>query len=177
MHDPKIAKIVVAIFLSIALLTSVVYAQTDTRVEVETPKTIFIVPFLNVMVPDTYSTTLFDSFVDQLISFGDQHDIKIRILKQDIGAVDKEWLGQQFFITGETFGYLEDSGCCSTEIEVKARIYSYRPGSVEPDQEIVVPDDTFFDHDVTTLEKERVLLARRMAQELAMKFLSSLVLQ
>ena len=138
------------------------------------PKTLYVVPFLNVMVPETVSTSLFDSFVDQLMAYGDQHDVKIRILKQEIDSVDKEWLGKQYFITGEIFGYLEDSGCCSTEIEVKARIYSYRPGSVEPDREIEVPEETFFDHDVTTLEKERSLLAARIALELSELFLSGL---
>ena len=139
-----------------------------------TPDTLYIVPFLNVMIPDTLSTQLFDSFIDQMLTAGNERGISIRILKQDIDSVDKNWLAKQSFITGELFGYAEESGCCSTAIEVKVRLFRYQPGATEPVSEIVVPGDAFFDHDLSTLEAERIVLARRMAQKLSQRLLAEL---
>lgn len=149
----------------------------DVETEESTPDTLYIVPFLNVMVPGTFSSQLFDTFVDRVLLLADPFDIRIRILKQGIDGVDADWLAQQHYATGELFGYFEESGCCSTEIEAKVRAYYHVPGAVEPVGNVIVPDDTFFDHDLTTLERERTVLATSMGQELAELFMYDLVIE
>ena len=170
-----IGKNILAILLLVVLVLPVASVCADEAAVPAVPEILYVVPFLNVMVPDTVSGHLFDSFIDQLMAAGEQHDMDIRILKQDIDTVDKEWLAKQHFITGELFGYSEKSGCCSTEIDAKARVYLYSPGSVEPAQEIVVPGEVFFDHDVTTLVKEHGVIADRMARELSRQLLADLI--
>lgn len=138
------------------------------------PETLYVVPFLSVMTPADLGADLFDSFIDEVSSAADRHGIRVRILKQDIDTVDRGWLARQHFVTGEIFDYTEERGCCSTEMEVKARIYRYRPGAVEPADEIVVPGEAFFDHDISTPEKERLALANRIARDLARQLMADL---
>ena len=159
------------LFLSaIAPLSS----AADPATETGSPSTLYVVPFLNVMIPPTLSARLFDSYIDELMATGESYNMTIRILKKDIDQIDRQWLSKQHFITGELFGYVEDSGCCSTEIGAKARIYIYRPEEVDPASEIVVPGEAFFDHDLSTLEAERIKLADRMARSLAEQFFTGL---
>jgi len=147
---------------------------TDPASEINFPATLYIVPFLNVMTPPTVSSRLFDTYIDELMATGESYGMTIRILKRDIDQVDREWLAKQHFITGELFGYVEDSGCCSTEINAKVRTYLYRPGSIDPAGEIVVPGDIFFDHDLSTLEAGRIKLADRMGRNLAQQLFADL---
>lgn len=170
-----VVKTALGLFLSLVLLTSPAFAQTEEAGETGPPKTLYVVPFLNVMVPDTVSSTLFEAFIDQIMAAGKQEGMAIRILKQDIDAVDKTWLADQYFVTGEIFGYIESSGCCSTEIKVKVRIFHFQPGSAAAVGEIVVPGEIFFDHDLSTLENERALLAERIARKLSDELLPALM--
>ena len=149
------------------LLPAASFAANETSPATDLPATLYIIPFLNVMIPAGVSSELFDVFIDEMLVVGESHGMSVRIVKQNIDTVDREWLGRQTFVTGEVFGYVEESGCCSTQINAKVRAYLYRPGSNEPDRELVVPGDVFFEHDLSSLEKERALLASRMAKALA----------
>ena len=174
MRQPDFGKYILAIVLVSVLLVPASSFSAD-EVRVDPPQTLYVLPFLNVMTPAEVSSQLFDAFIDQMLLVGEQSGLQIRILKKDIDSIDKEWLARQNFVTGELFGYIEDSGCCSTEIAAKVRVYRYRPGSIEPAAEIVVPGDIFFEHDVSTLEKERLLLANQMALELSQRMVADLM--
>jgi len=175
MRLPAFTKQILPLLLTFCLLLPApLLAADEAAPAADLSATLYIVPFLNVMVPAEVSSALFDSFIDEMIAVANPHGTAIRILKQDIESIDREWLGRQAFVTGEVFGYVEESGCCSTQINAKVRAYFYRPGSVEPDGEIVVPGDVFFDHDLSSLEKERALLASRMARKLAAGIFTSL---
>jgi len=174
MRQPIFGKYILAIlFVSVLLVPASTFSADEAPVD--PPHTLYIFPFLNVMTPAEVSSQLFDAFVDQMLTIGEQTGMQIRILKKDIDSIDKEWLAQQNFVTGELFGYIEDSGCCSTEIEAKVRAYRYQPGSIDPAAEFVVPGDIFFEHDVSTLKKERSLLANQMALELSRRLVADLM--
>lgn len=130
--------------------------------------TVYVVPFVTTMVPANFSDTVFDSFIDDL---NDQHNrtsVKwFAIIKEDLKNVDKTWLAHQVYITGEIWSYIENSGCCSTELRVKARIKVFEPGKTKPSMDVFVPLETFFDHDMTTVEAERDKLAKRLAAEMS----------
>ena len=174
MRQPFFEKCILTLLLALFLLAPAPSFGADQDPTVS-PKTLYIVPFLNVMVPEEVSSHLFDSFIDQLMAVEAQSVMQVRILKKDIDSVDKDWLAQQHFVTGELFGYEEDSGCCSTVIKAKIRLYRFQPGLIDPAAEIIVPGDVFFEHDVTTLQKERILLAERMARELSQKLAADLM--
>lgn len=174
MRQPSFGKYILAIvFVSVLLVPASSFSADEARFD--PPQTLYVLPFLNVMTPAEVSAQLFDAFIDQMLVFGDQRSVQVRILKKDIDSIDRDWLAKQFFVTGELFGYIEDSGCCSTEIEARVRIYRYQPGSIEPAAEIVVPGDIFFEHDISTLEKERLRLANKMAIELSQRLTADLM--
>jgi len=175
MRFPAFTKQLLPLLLVLSLLLPIAAFAADEASPVELPATLYIIPFLNVMIPTEVSSVLFDTFIDEMIAVTESRGTAIRILKQDIDTVDREWLAQQVFVTGEVFGYVEEAGCCSTQINAKVRAYLYRPGSVEPDVEIVVPGDVFFDHDLSALDKERARLASRMASRLAERILTNLI--
>ena len=175
MRKPDMKYLVVIYILLILLVPSSSFSADET-VEQALPETLYVIPFLNVMIPTDLSSSLFDAFVDEMMKADAGAGITVRILKQDIDSVDKSWLAQQYFVTGEVFDYAEDSGCCSTELEARARIYYYEPGVIDPAAEIVVPGEVFFDHDISTRDKERARLGSRMAEKLAGKLVEQLIL-
>ncbi|BDV44803.1 lipoprotein [Geotalea uraniireducens] len=133
----------------------------------------YIVPFAAVLVPDSFNETVFNDFVDQLNRNRRQVGAKsFLILKEEVKDVDPAWLARQYYISGEIWSYVEDSGCCSTNIRVKARVYLHEPGQKEPSVEIFVPLEAFFDHDKSTLEREQDRLAHNLARELSQRLLA-----
>jgi hypothetical protein len=166
-------QIIPVLFVLVLMLPASVFSADETPSR-EIPETLYIVPFLNVMVAPTLSSKLFDSFIDEMMATGEKHALTIRILKQDIDMVDREWLAKQTFVTGELFDYVEDSGCCSTELSATVRAFLYRPGSIEPVGEFVAPGDAFFNHDLSSLEMEQIRLADRMARNLTAQIYAGL---
>ncbi len=135
----------------------------------------YVVPFAGALVPEEFSATVFNDFVDQLN--GRRRETGIRsftILKDDLNTVGAPWLSRQYYISGDIWSYVEDSGCCSTNIRVKARVYIHEPGKNTPSVEIFVPMESFFDHDRSTIERERDRLARALARDLSRKVLDAL---
>lgn len=128
----------------------------------------YVVPFLNTLVPENFSSPVFDNFIDDLNESRLKTDVKwFYIVKEEIPEPKPEWLARQAYVTGEVWSYIENSGCCSTELRVNARVRLYEPGRKEPAAEIYVPMESFFEHDRSSLEKERERLARRLALEMA----------
>lgn len=133
----------------------------------------YIVPFAAALVPETFNATVFNDFVDQLNRDRRRAGVKsFVILKEEFKDVDPAWLARQYYISGEIWSYVEDSGCCSTNIRVKARAYLHEPGQNAPSVEIFVPVEAFFDHDKSTLEREQDRLAHTLARELSQRILA-----
>lgn len=137
-------------------------------------QTIYLVPFATVMVPQPVAEGVFDRFVEILYREGPQRGYQFVILKEDFAQVDPTWLRKVTYVTGEIFGYVEESGCCSTDIRSKSRVALYRPGSGEPKLRHEFPAKAFFDHDYSTLEAERRKLAERISNELSGRLLKAL---
>jgi len=136
---------------------------------------VYVVPFVTTLVPDKFSETAFDTYVDELNDNHAQTNATwFAIIKEDLKNVNQQWLAQQFYITGEIWSYIENAGCCSTELRVKARLQFYEVGKKEPSMEVFIPLDTFFDHDRSDLAIERDRLAKRLANEMAAQTLKAL---
>ncbi len=137
--------------------------------------TVYVVPFVDTLVPPDVSSAVFDQFVDMLNDGRSATPVQqFVIIKQDLATVDPAWLAKQLYVTGEVWGYLENSGCCSTEMRMKARAYLHDRGAKAPAAEITVPLETFFDHDRATTKTVRQRLARQAAKELSAGILDAL---
>jgi len=136
-------------------------------------RTIYVVPFVTVMVPLEVEEGIFDRFVDAL-NAGDSSGHEFVILKEEAAVGDSAWLAQQAYLTGEIFGYVEDRGCCSTVIRLKSRLELHQPGAEAPTLRIDYPREAFFDHDRSTVEEERRRLSDDIASTLARRLLDAL---
>lgn len=137
-------------------------------------KVLYVVPFVTVMVPAEVEEEVFDRFVDRLNAGGQPLEFAFVILKEGLETVDPEWLAQQDYLTGEIYGYVEDSGCCSTAIRVKSRLQLHQPGQDAPTLTLEYPRELYFEHDYTSLEQERRRLAENIAATLANQLLHAL---
>ncbi len=137
-------------------------------------KALYVVPFVTIMVPPEVEEGIFDRFVDALNAGGETRDYEFVILKEELERIDAEWLAQQDYITGEIYGYVEDSGCCSTAIRVKSRLQLRQSGQEAPTLTIEYPREIFFEHDYATLEQERRKLAEDIATTLATRLLAAI---
>ncbi|HEY6838309.1 MAG TPA: hypothetical protein VI389_06180 [Geobacteraceae bacterium] len=136
---------------------------------------VYVAPFVTTLVPAPFGDTFFNTFVDDLNANRDDTGVRwFYILKEDPRAVDPAWLAKQVYTTGEVWGYVEDVGCCSAELRVKARLRLFEAGKTQPVAEFYLPLEAFFDLDRTTVEAERDKLALRLADEMAAKLLDTL---
>ncbi len=135
---------------------------------------IYLTPFITVMVPGTVAEQIFDTFVENLNADGMGQKYEFIILKGGLDSVDQAWLAEHNYVTGEVFGYVEESGCCSTDIRTKARVFLYRKGNAVPALQYEHPVKIFFDHDYSTIKKERQNIANNIAGELAAKVRNAL---
>lgn len=135
---------------------------------------IYVVPFTTIMVPPQVAADIFDRFIDALNDGGEKRQDSFVVLKGGAGSVSPAWLRQQNYVTGQIFGYVEESGCCSTDIRVKSRLQLHQPGSAPPTLVLDYPRDDFFDKDYSTLTKERRKLAANIAGTLASRLLAAI---
>ena len=127
-----------------------------------------------VMVPTEVREGIFDRFVDDLNEEGSSMDYDFVILKQGLEGVDAAWLADKYYIAGDVFAYVEESGCCATTIRVQSRLQVYQPDSTEPVMVVNYPRETFFEHDYSTIAEERTKLAADIADNLAGQLLQAL---
>ncbi|PLX82480.1 MAG: hypothetical protein C0616_02390 [Desulfuromonas sp.] len=137
-------------------------------------ETIFVVPFMTVMVPRQVRETLFDRFVDRLNEIGEEKAVEFLILKRGFEEVADTVRRDHYLITGEIFSYVEDGGCCSTDIRIKSRLNIYEPGSEVPSLQFDYPKEVFFQHDYSSLVQQRDLLAKDVADNLAAQLYSAM---
>lgn len=129
---------------------------------------LYLVPFNSTLVPPDFGNPIFDEFVDTLNARRKQTRVRhFVILKEELKEVEPAWLVKQIYVSGDVWGYLEDSGCCSTEMKVKSRIFLYEPGKSSPTLEVFIPAEHFFEHDTSTLKAAKARLGKKLARELA----------
>lgn len=138
------------------------------------PGVVYVAPFITLMVPSEVRERIFDQFVDTLNQRGAERKLKFVILKQGLDKVDRGWLGARKYVLGEIYGYVEDSGCCSTDLRTRARLTFYRAHQAEPALKFEYPVRTFFDHDRSTLTAERQRLADQIASVLVEELFKTL---
>ena len=139
---------------------------------------IYIAPFRTVMVPAPVADPLFDTFVDELNRRGEQSPedrYSFIILKKKLSEIDGEQLARHHYLTGEVYGFLEDSGSNSTTIQIQARLQLFQPNSEDSTLTIHDSDELYFDHDQATLPEKRQEIAQRVAHRLAARLWQALV--
>lgn len=134
-------------------------------------ETLYVVPFLAVMVPSAIEAGILDRLVDTLNRAAPQTGREVVIIKRPPAEIDQEWLNQRHYLGGEIFGFVRDSGCCSTELRLKARLTYRQPGSSQPNLTLTLKRETFFDHDSSNLELEQ----ERLIDEVVAAFASELL--
>jgi hypothetical protein len=136
---------------------------------------LYIVPFDSTLVPPDFGNPVFDEFVDILNARRKQTKVgRFLILKEELKEVEPAWLTRQMYVSGDIWGYVESSGCCSTDMKVKSRIYLYEPGMTSPTIEVFIPVEHFFEHDRSSVATAKVRLGKKLAQDLAEAILKKL---
>lgn len=138
------------------------------------PGVVYVAPFITLMVPTEVRERVFDQFIDTLNQRGAERKLKFVILKQGLDKVDHNWLGARKHVFGEIYGYVEDSGCCSTDLRTRVRLTYYRAHQPEPALKFEYPVRVFFDHDRSNLTVERQKLADQVAAALVDELLKAL---
>ena len=167
-----------ALLLAAPAAAEVRVQKRDVYAQPPSETIIYVLPFLTVMVPDEVATPLFDRFVDELNSWGASlpgASYEFVILKGGREEIPPEWLAGNTYLTGEIYGYVEDSGCCATDITLNNRIQLFQPHSDAPTLVLQNPAERFFGHDRSSLSVERGKLANQVGSELATRLLQELV--
>ena len=138
------------------------------------PGVIYVVPFVAIMVPNEVNDRFFDEFIDLLNQGGEEFGVQFVILKEGLQRVAPDWLAIRKYVTGEIYAYVEDSSCCATELRTRARLTYHRPGREVPEFAYEYPVKTFFDHDSSTIDVERVKVAEDIAAKLSGELLKTL---
>lgn len=134
---------------------------------------LYIVPFNTTLIPPDVGEPVFNEFVDILNSLRQKTNIaNFVIMKEDLKEIEPAWLVKQSYMSGDVWGFVESSGCCSTEMKLKSRIYLYEAGKTIPSLEISVPVEDFFEHDRMSKTNAKMRLSKKLAQELANAILS-----
>lgn len=151
--------------------------QADIRAHHENG-VVYVIPFASTLVPVEVHETAFNDFVDLLNENRARTGVSLfEIIKDDPADIDRNWLSGQTYLSGELWSYIENSGCCQTELRIRSRVALTEPGKQTPTFEVALPLDSFYDHDQSTLEVERIKLAKDLARKLADRVISSLVSQ
>jgi len=167
------------LLLSLALLlsgcsTAKVYTSSAFTIA-QNQQMVPILPFVNTLVPDSLAETVFNDYVD---SMNDNLTASgftwFAIIKDDLQAVEKILPPTHIYINGEIWSYIEESGCCSTELRVKSRLRIFRVLSHELLWESEIPLESFFEHDLSTLAVEREKLGRQLSAALTLATLKAL---
>jgi len=124
---------------------------------------VLVMPVVSIMCPQDVSEAFFDRLIQQLNTLGAQEGLRFVILKQDPASLPPEKLAARTYVTGEIFGCLEDSGCCSGEVMMSMRLELFQPGQEEAVLRMRYPAESFFDLEATTLQQARTSLAAETA--------------
>jgi len=141
----------------------------------QTQKMVPILPFSNTLVPESFSTAVFNDYVDNMNDSRDKTGFSLfAIIKDDLKSTEKVLSPAYVYVSGEIWSYIEDAGCCSTEIRVKSRLRIYRINSRELLWEAEIPMESFFEHDSSTLAAEREKLGKRLSSSMSQMTIKAL---
>jgi len=127
-----------------------------------------VLPFTNTLVPDTFAESVFNDFIDAMNESQEKTGfVRADIIKDNLSEVEQILSPAHVYLTGEIWSYLENAGCCATEIRVKSRLRIQRVRSREVLWETEIPLESFFEHDNSTLAVEREKLAKRLSADLS----------
>jgi len=131
-------------------------------------KMVPILPFSNTLVPESFSTEVFNDYVDNLNDSRNKTGFSLfAIIKDDLKSAEKILSTAHVYVSGEIWSYIEDAGCCSTALRVKSRLRIYRVNSRELLWEAEIPMESFFEHDSSTLAEEREKLGKRLSASMS----------
>jgi len=134
-----------------------------------------IVPFANTLVPAAFSEMVFNDFVDGMNENQQQAGLAwFGIVKDDMTELEKILSPAHIYISGEIWSYIENSGCCSTELRVKSRLRIYRVQSRELLWEAEIPVESFFEHDRSTFPLEREKIGKRLSASMVRETVKAL---
>jgi len=138
-------------------------------------KMVPVLPFSSTLVPESFSTAVFNDYVDNLNDSRDKTGFSLfAIIKDDLKSTEKILSPAHIYVSGEIWSYIEDAGCCSTELRVKSRLRIYRINSRELLWEAEIPLESFFEHDSSTLAAEREKLGKRLSSLMSQKTIKAL---
>jgi hypothetical protein len=141
----------------------------------QTQKMVPILPFSNTLVPESFSTAVFNDYVDNMNDSRDKTGFSLfAIIKDDLKSTEKILSPAYIYVSGEIWSYIEDAGCCSTELRVKSRLRIYRVNSRELLWEADIPMESFFEHDSSTIAAEREKLAKRLSSTMSQMTIKAL---
>jgi len=141
----------------------------------QTQKMVPILPFSNTLVPESFSTAVFNDYVDNMNDSRDKTGFSLfAIIKDDLKSTEKVLSPAYIYVSGEIWSYIEDAGCCSTELRVKSRLRIYRVNSRELLWEAEIPMESFFEHDSSTLAAEREKLGKRLSSSMSQMTIKAL---
>lgn len=134
-----------------------------------------IIPFAGTLVPAEFSEMVFNDFVDGMNENQQQTGLAwFGIVKDDMTELAKILSPAHIYINGEIWSYIENSGCCSTELRVKSRLRIFRVQSKELLWEAEIPLDSFFEHDRSTFALEREKLGKRLSASMVRETVKAL---
>ena len=138
-------------------------------------KMVPILPFSNTLVPESFSTAVFNDYVDNMNDSREKTGFSLfAIIKDDLKSTEKVLSPAHIYISGEIWSYIEDGGCCATELRVKSRLRIYRVNSRELLWEAEIPMESFFEHDSSTLVAEREKLGKRLSSSMSQMTIKAL---
>ncbi len=135
---------------------------------------LYIVPFVAIMVPKEVNNRIFDQFVDALLNESENLEMEFVILKDGLKGIDPRWLSARKYVTGEIYGYIEETGSDVIDLRAKAKLSYHTPNQEAPAFSYLHPVSKFLDRDTAVIEEERVKLADNIAETLITEFLGVL---
>jgi len=167
------ALLIIALLLS-GCSTSKVYTSSAFTIA-QNQQMVPILPFASTLVPGSLAETVFNDYVDSMNDNLTASGFSwFAIIKDDLQEVERILPPTHIYINGEIWSYLEDAGCCSTEMRIKSRLRIFRVLSRELLWETEIPLDGFFEHDASTLAIEREKLGRQLSAAMTRATLKAL---
>jgi hypothetical protein len=138
--------------------------------QTEPTEILYLLPFNPGQAPDTVTAALFDALVEHLYTLGEERNLQVTIVKEELTDEDVAWFAQRQYLIGEISHYSEEKGCCYTEIKLTGQVQLQLPGGVK--QPIIeLSDELFFNHDMTSAQKGLVEICNRLGKKMAEQIL------
>jgi hypothetical protein len=156
------------LFLALAGCSSIKTSSSPAYSVVNNQRMLPVLPFSSTLVPQSFTEQVFNNAIDNLNDRRENTGFDwFVIIKENLDDVAKILPPGHIYLTGEIWSYIEESGCCSTELRVKSRLRIHRVGSRDLLWEAEIPMESFFEHDNSTLAVERRKLAVALAKTMS----------